>query len=281
MEPMLDSVTAVSFFRRLVGCPEEEMDLFTAALSIALDEYPEMDLREYLTQIDRLSERARRKVGRTRRCRDGIDRLNAFLFGEEGFRGNIDDYYDPKNSFLNDVLDRRTGVPITLSIVYMEIGRRLGFPIQGVGLPGHFIIGVAGLDDVYVDPFNCGDILNRKACMDRVRKLFGVDEEDSPELIARASNRQILARVLNNLKAIYVRRECYEKALPVIDRLLIIDPEDHQEARDRALVLVRLKRFVEARTQLARFISNCPPGKEMEQEIKEAAHLMSWVQQVN
>ena len=268
-------------FHELVRLPEKEIDLVEASLEIARDEYPRLSVRTYLARLDRLASGARRAIGKPRSLRVVVERLNRFLFDDEGFRGNTDDYYDPRNSYLNDVIDRRIGIPITLTLVYMEVTRRLGYGIEGVGLPGHFIVRMAGRAELYVDPFNRGDILDRADCIEKVRRLFNAPVEDSPELLAVATKAQILTRMLNNLKAIYLRQEVFAKALPVLDKILLLDPENVQERRDRGLVLVRLKRYGEARTQLEQFLEICPKDEENQEMIQEATQLLTWLGQLN
>jgi regulator of sirC expression with transglutaminase-like and TPR domain len=164
-----------------------------------------------------------------------IEYLNAYLFEERGFRGNTEDYYDPRNSFLNDVIDRSLGIPITLSIVYMEVGRRIGMPLQGVGMPGHFIMKYTEPEgDIYIDPFNKGRMLSREACVELVQQLYGEPVPFEETFLAPVSKKQILARMLMNLKAIYVHTKDYLKALSVVERLLIIQPDVEQELKDRA-----------------------------------------------
>jgi regulator of sirC expression with transglutaminase-like and TPR domain len=161
--------------------------------------------------------------------------LNAYLFDERGFRGNADEYYDPRNSFLNDVMDRRLGIPITLSIIYMEVGRRVGMPLQGIGMPGHFLMKYAEPGtDIYIDAFNRGRILSRRGCEELVQELYGEPVALQESFLAPVTKKQILARVLMNLKAIYIRTKEHLKALSVIERLLIIQPGLEQEIKDRA-----------------------------------------------
>lgn len=268
-------------FEELIKGPEGDLDLAQAALLIARDAYPLLSVGAYLGRLDELSHDARKQLGRPRRNRTVVERLNRFLFADLGFRGNTEDYYDPRNSYLNEVLDRRVGIPITLSVIYMEVGRRLGYQIDGVGLPGHFIVRLAGRDELFIDPFNRGDILDREDCVEKVRRLFGTPVEDSPELLAVATKAQIITRMLNNLKAIYLRQELFERALPVVDKILLLDPDNPQERRDRALVLLRLKRYPEARTQLAAFLDVCPKEEENQEMINEATQLLGWLSQLN
>jgi regulator of sirC expression with transglutaminase-like and TPR domain len=164
-----------------------------------------------------------------------IEHLNAYLFEERGFRGNTQEYYDPRNSFLNDVIDRRLGIPITLSVVYMEVGRRVGMPLQGVGMPGHFIMKYADPEeDIYIDPFNRGRILSHEACEELLHDVYGEPVPFQETFLAPVSKKQILSRILMNLKAIYIHTKDYLRALSVVERQLIIQPDTEQEVKDRA-----------------------------------------------
>src|SRR5438445_11102873 len=157
----------------MVARPEASVDLAEASLLIAGEEYPGLDPAPYLGRLDELGAHLRRRAGDA-----GADalvpELNRLLFEEEGFRGNTVDYYDPRNSFLNDVLDRRTGIPISLSTVYMAVGRRAGVPVQGVGLPGHFVVRVTTAGgEALVDPFHDGAVLTLEDCQERLDRIYG------------------------------------------------------------------------------------------------------------
>ena len=158
-------------FTEAVTGPENRLDLGRAALLIASEEYPGLDILRYVAKLEVMAAAVRPGVTTTDDPTLKIEHLNAYLFEERGFRGNSQEYYDPRNSFLNDVLDRRLGIPITLSIVYMEVGRRVGMPLQGVGMPGHFIMKYADSEeDIYIDPFNKGRILSREACEELIQE---------------------------------------------------------------------------------------------------------------
>lgn len=272
---------SIGGFGELLRLPDHELDLGRAALVIARDAYPDLRVADYLERLDEIARRARKAVGKPKGARELVERLNAHLFDVEGFRGNTDDYYDVRNSYFNDVLDRKTGIPITLSVLYMEVARRLGHPIEGIGLPGHFIVRLSGRNELFIDPFNRGDILDRDDCLEKVRRLFGSPVDDSPALLAVATKTQILNRILNNLKAIHLKQEAFAKALPVLDKILAIDPDNHQEMRDRGLVLLRLKRFGEARDQLERYVAGCSPDDDNQEMSQEAAQLLAWLKQLN
>jgi regulator of sirC expression with transglutaminase-like and TPR domain len=230
-------------FTEAVTGPENRLDLGRAALLIASEEYPGLDILRYVAKLEVMAAAVRPAVTTTDDPTLKIEYLNAYLFEERGFRGNAEEYYDPRNSFLNDVVDRGLGIPITLSIVYMEVGRRVGMPLQGVGMPGHFIMQYAEPEeDIYIDPFNRGRMLSRQACEELIQQLYGEPVPFHETFLAPVSKKQILARMLMNLKAIYIQTKDYLKALSVVERLLIIQPDAEQEMKDRAALrnLIRM-----------------------------------------
>jgi len=222
-------------FGRLIAGSDASVDLAEASLLIAAGEYPGLDVPSYLERLDEMG----REVGA--RMPQGssaaIDCLNAYLFGQEGFRGNVEDYYDPRNSFLNDVMDRRTGIPITLSMVYMEVARRAGLGVFGVGLPGHFLVGAPGAGgNVLVDPFHGGALLSEDDCQKRLDRVFEGRVRLERGMLAPCSRKGILTRMLRNLKAIYVKADDYTRAVRTIDLLLRLDPRSAEDLRDRGLL---------------------------------------------
>ena len=230
-------------FIEAVTGPENRLDLARAALLIASEEYPGLDILRYVAKLEVMAAAVRPAVTTTDDPTLKIEYLNAYLFEERGFRGNAEEYYDPRNSFLNDVVDRGLGIPITLSILYMEVGRRVGMQLQGVGMPGHFIMKYAEPEeDIYIDPFNRGRMLSRQACEELIQQLYGEPVPFHETFLAPVSKKQILARMLMNLKAIYIQTKDYLKALSVVERLLIIQPDAEQEMKDRAALrnLIRM-----------------------------------------
>jgi len=222
-------------FTETVTGPEHRLDLARAALLVASEEYPGLDSLRYIAKLEVMAAAVRAAVTMTDDPTLKIEYLNAYLFEKRGFRGNAEEYHDPRNSFLNDVVDRRLGIPITLSIIYMEVGRRVGMPLQGIGMPGHFIMKYAEPgEDLYIDPFNRGRILSRQACEELIQQLYGEPVAFQESFLASVTKKQILARVLMNLKAIYIHTKDHLKALSVIERLLLIQPGMEQEMKDRA-----------------------------------------------
>src|SRR5919108_1983198 len=189
-------------FTEAVSGPENRLDLARAALLIASEAYPGLDILRYVAKLEVMAAAVRPTVTTTDDPTLKIESLNAYLFGERGFRGNAEDYYDPRNSFLNDVVDRRLGIPITLSIIYMEVGRRVGMPLQGVGMPGHFIMKYADAEgDLFIDPFSKGRVLSRQACEDLLQDVYGEPVPFQETFLAPVTKKQILSRILMNLKA--------------------------------------------------------------------------------
>ena len=181
--------------------------------------------------------------------------LNRYLFDELGFSGNRENYYDPRNSYLNDVLERKMGLPITLSVVYMSIGRRLGMPLFGVGLPGHFIVKWEDQNTrLLIDPFNRGEILDEAGVEARVLDTFHAQAEFQPEWITTVDARYILIRLLNNLKAIFVQTQNLTRAWQAVDKLLILDPRSPENIHDMGLLSIHVKAFRKAAIYLEEYL---------------------------
>ena len=222
-------------FGRLVEGPDASVDLAEASLLIASGEYPDLDVSRYLARLDEMGRAVRDRLARG--AGGGIESLNAYLFGEVGFRGNVEDYYDPRNSFLNDVMDRHVGIPITLSTVYIEVARRAGLVVSGVGLPGHFLVRAeAPGRAVLVDPFHGGALLSESDCQKRLDRVYEGRVRLEPGMLLPCSRKGILARMLRNLKVIYVKADDYPRALRTIDLLLRIDPRSAEDLRERGLL---------------------------------------------
>lgn len=239
----MDQDPSLVQFRQAVLGPDHEIDLARAALLIATTEHPGLDVARYLARLDGLADRARIH-GSDADPLVRLHRLREFLFAIEAFRGNAENYFDPRNSFLNDVLERKLGIPITLSLVMMEVGRRLGLEIEGIGLPGHFVVGLQAENGrILLDPFHGGAPVTREECHEAVSRVLGHAVTLTEAHFAPVSKRQFLARLLRNLKAIYWRREEWARALPVMERLLALEPDTAGELRDRGVVLVNLGRL--------------------------------------
>ena len=212
-----------TLFSQLIKDPEEDLQLDLAALYLAGEEYPEIDVPSHLAQLDAFAAEVSQRVTYEAAPADVGRAIAGYLYEELGFHGNSGQYYSPDNSFLNRVLETRTGIPITLSLLFLEVARRLGLRCSGVGLPGHFIV---GLDDTgeYLDPFNAGTPLSMEDCRALVDRMSAGSLEWRDEFLAPYTKRDILFRILNNLKAVYMQGREYTKAVGVIQRMTIISP---------------------------------------------------------
>jgi regulator of sirC expression with transglutaminase-like and TPR domain len=260
-------------FQQLVTLPDAAIPLAETALMIACEEYPQLELSPYLDLLDEIAESAQRKRSPSDSPIDTVGKINSVVFDTYGFRGNVEDYYDPRNSFFNDVLDRRIGIPITLSTLYIEVARRINFPIVGVGMPGHFLVKYWDRrEEFFLDPYNRGEILTREDCRKRLVAQYGEGVEFNDRLLARATHRQIVWRLLNNLKDIYVKGHAIDKCLSMVDMMLIVDSEDLIQFRDRGLLRMQLRQFDGAGRDLQYYLQHVPDAEdrqEIENHVKE------------
>ncbi len=253
----------------MVTRPEDEVDLARASLLVACEEYPRLEVERYLERLDAMAGALRSRLPPSPeavRPETAIAGLNHILFQEQGFRGNTEEYYDPRNSFLNDVLDRRVGIPITLSTVYITVGRRAGLSVHGVGLPGHFVVRVSTrAGDVLVDPFHGGAVLTALDCQERLDRIYGGRVRLAADMLAPCPPRALLARILRNLKGIYLKEGDYERALRTADLLVLLEPEAAEEVRDRGLVLAALDCYTLAACDLEAYVAAVPQAPETDQ----------------
>jgi regulator of sirC expression with transglutaminase-like and TPR domain len=237
-------------FAELLARDEAEIDLARACLLIAADAYPGLDVDGYLGEIERLAARLRARLPPGGGAEERVLALNQFLFDDLGYSGNAGNYYDPRNSFLNEVLERRTGIPITLSVLYLEIGRRIGLELEGVSFPGHFLVRLRLRGAMLVlDPFSGGEALSEADLRERLQRVIpegaagGVPVNALPldPFLEPAGKRQILARLLRNLKGIYRDADKPQRLLEVLNRMLAVAPEAHGELRERGLLYQRME----------------------------------------
>lgn len=248
---------------------ESSIDLAKAALTLAQDEYPALNVTPYLDQIASLARRVSERISVGRDPIATVAALNGVLFEEEDFKGNSEDYYDPRNSFLNEVLDRRMGIPITLSILYLEVARRADIPMVGIGLPGHFIVGLVSPGrTIYVDPFHQGQLMTVKDCAARVAKIFDGQMAFTPEHLEPVDKRGILFRLLTNLKNIYMESRSFAKGHTVIDKMVLLAPQEWAQVRDRGLVRYHLKHYQPALTDLELYLQNSPEAPDRSDILK-------------
>jgi regulator of sirC expression with transglutaminase-like and TPR domain len=259
----MDKLSARQFFQQETEQPDQQIDLVRAAIYIALEEYPYLDVEEYLNAIETMAAELQERLPSAPYPLKIIQTINHYLYEDLGFVGNTTNYYDPRNSFLNEVIDRRTGIPITLSLVYLAIAERIDFPMVGVGMPGHFLIRPDVEEmEIFVDAFHQGEILFPQDCQQRLSQVYQQPVELKPELLPTVSNRQFLARMLTNLKMIYLNQSNFPKALAVIDRILLLFPDMPLELRDRGILYYRLSRWQDARQDLQSYLSQVPTAED-------------------
>lgn len=270
-------------FKHIARAPDP--DLATAALMIARLEYPRLDASRYLDQLDAMGAAAHerlRQVLRSASPFQQIEIFNAYLFEEQGFEGNEREFDDPRNSFLNDVLERRTGIPITLALVYIEVARRAGLSLEGVNFPGHFLLRFQSRpaetelgDDLILDPFHGGIVLSKTDCRSLLRKHTGQDAAFDQRLLVRATKTQIMIRMLVNLKRIYVGMRSFPQGHAVTELLLALNPSSMTELRDRGLLAYHLNDFSAALRDLESYLRFALHG-ECNSEEDAAEHQEIW-----
>ena len=261
---------------------EQELNLAEAALLIAMDEYPGLDVESYLRQLDELASGVQERLPAQAGLEDTLVTLNQFLFVEQGFSGDTENFDDPRNSFLNEVLDRKLGIPITLSIIYMEVGRRLGLPLKGVSFPGHFLVKFSTQDgEVVLDPFSGGSLMSKEDLEEMLEETYGtVDATHAPleRLLTASGKKDILVRMLRNLKGAYLRRERYDKALSAVNQILLIQPEQPDEIRDRGSIYEHLECFRAALENFQDYLSlrpNAGDAPDIHRRIAELSQIVA------
>lgn len=246
-------------FELEINTLDEQIDLAKATLYIAQEDYPHLEVAEYLNALDTMADEVRERLPESRYPLKVIQTINHYLYDDLGFRGNDKDYYDARNSFLNEVIDRRIGIPISLSLVYLEVAHRLDFPMVGVGMPGHFLIRPDFPDaGIFVDAFNGGEVLFEKDCEERLHRIYGQPVALQPQFLLPISKRKFLARMLTNLKYIYLNRKQLPKALATVERLVLLFPDDPMELRDRGLLYYQVGEPSKAIPDLETYLAMLP-----------------------
>ncbi len=267
-------MASLEAFAKLVSQDDARIDLARACLMIAQDAYPQLDVERYLGEIERMAIRLRARLPAGGEAEERVVALNRFLFEEQGFVGNLDDYYDPRNSYLNDVIDRKTGMPITLAILYMVIGRRIGLPLEGISFPGHFLVRLRLRSGVLVlDPFTGGIPLSDPELRQRLQRVIPEGATDNvpvgelplEQFLEPATHRQILARVLRNLKGIYRDADKPERLLEVLNRMLVITPQSSAELRERGFVYQRMECWRFALKDLTEYLEREPDAADLDE----------------
>lgn len=261
-------------FRAAVDRPEEAVDLGYAALTIGLSVNPHLDIPAYLQRIDQLAREVAERRDPAGDVYHSLAALNHVLFRQHGFDGNRDDYYDPRNSFLSEVLDRKIGIPITLCVLYMEVARRISVPVEGIGFPGHFLVKCsAGEEAIFIDPFHRGEIKITEDLGQMLEKLYGRKVALRPQFLEAAGKKQILKRMLVNLKAIYLRNNSVGEALSIFDHLIILDPAGAEEIRDRGSLYLHMGCFRQAREDFDAYLRLAPNAHDAEMVREQIASL--------
>ena len=242
---------------------DRTINLAKAALFYAQAQYSNLDVTKYLNILDGFASEIQEQLPAELYPLKVIKVINNYLFQELHFRGNEPDYYNPSNSFLNEVIDRRLGIPITLSVIYLELAKRINFPMVGIGMPGHFLISPDFEDvGIYIDVFNQGEILFQQDCQDKLNELYQQPIPLEAHFLAPVSNRQILARMLSNLKFIYLHYRNFDRALATIDGILMLFPDNANEFRDRGLLFYQLNRWQEAIPDLESYLTILPHAED-------------------
>jgi len=266
------AVTEAFFALVRAEIEDEGIDLLHAALTIARTQYPDLDIRNYVTRVEALASKVRSQLSPEASAIETINTLNHVMFREMGFRGNREDYYDPRNSFLNDVIERRLGIPITLSLLYMEVARRVGLPLVGVGMPGHFLLKAYDVEgrQILIDPFNNGSMLNAAECEQRMKEVYAGEVRYKPEYLLPVSRRQILTRMLNNLRHIYMTVRQFRKTLAIVDLVLAIYPRSPEDVKQRAMLRFSIGQLAGSLSDLEQYWKMNPEGSDVD-EVKQMA----------
>ena len=251
-------------------------DLTRAALLVARLEYPTLDIEACLHKLQALAEAVAPTLEADRSPTAVIQTLNGFLFDQEGFAANTEDYYDPRNSLLNDVIERRKGIPLTLSIVYLDLARRLNLPFFGVGLPGHFVVKYDDGDTLlFVDPFYGGEVLDRPSCVERAFSVMGKPVSVKDIDFGAVTERAVIQRMLGNLRGIYTGGEQYRKAAQVLTLLSALDPSDAELHKQRALMHYQIRDLARARRDFEQYLALSPEAPDIDEVQKYVAGLQA------
>lgn len=263
----------------------DQFNLAEASLMLAQDIYPDLDIPDYLSKLDGIAVAIKKRLPGDAFSEQRVLALNYYLFNEMRFSGNLVDYYDPRNSYLNEVMERRTGIPITLSILYLEVGKRLGLNLKGVSFPGHFLVKLTvRRGQLVLDPFTGGEAQSEADLRQRLAQVLPTGEAEQAQLdryLEPATPRQIIARVLRNLKNIYMQTGKFEQALAVMNRMLLVMPESTEELRDRGLVYHKLECFRPALSDLQNYLRRKPDALDAPQIREKMVELRQATQRLN
>lgn len=248
-----------------------------AALELASIHFPELTAQPFLDQLNELASKLGDRLRNFNDGRDFVESAQRYLFDDLGFHGNETDFFDPLNSCLNQVIERRTGIPITLSVLYMEIARRLAMPVFGIGLPRHFVVEFNdGNYATYIDPFHGGRIVTARECF----ALAGSQVAD-PSLLQRVSHKQIVMRMLKNLHGVYLRRQDLPRAVETLGLLILGAPEVSAGYKRRGLLQMGLKRYHAARQDFERYLMLEPEASDRVEITKQIEAIHRWLARMN
>jgi regulator of sirC expression with transglutaminase-like and TPR domain len=267
-------------FREIAQRPEPHLDLVEASLVIALEDRPGLDINRYLDQVGSWSDAVRGRLEGSRDIERILDVMNRLLFDEEGFHGEDDDYYDPRSALLSEALDRHAGLPITLSILYIEMSRRIGVDAAGISLPGRFLVKFSGdFGQIVVDPFDGGRVLSTIELQVILDEMYGGGVRLREHHLRSFSRREILGRELSQLKAAYLAHHDLHRAAASIDRLLILDDRDSYEVRDRAMLAMQMHAYTQAIEFFERYLELSPHAEDRARVRDQIAYLRAWMDQ--
>lgn len=273
---------SVAALHELLARSNESIPLDVAALQLASIEFPGLTAEPSLQVLDQYAAQMAGRVPTQAEGAEFIAQMNRFLFEDLGFHGNEADYYNPQNSCLNQVLHQRTGIPISLAVLYIELARRLGRSLFGIGLPGHFLVLYDdGRYATFIDPFHQGRLLTREDCYELAQSVAGVDVRARPAVLQPVTKRSILLRMLNNLRAVYLRQQSYDKAVMVLDLLIQALPGNADEHKQRGLLLLESGRYRDAYRDLSRYLQLQPQAEDragIEQQMKR---IQRWLATLN
>ena len=260
----MERTDLLSSFSEATDRPDHEIDVARAAMILSASEYPDLSVDRELFTFQRLAGSISSKLLDDDDPLYCMNTISEALFDDIGFKGNTENYYDPRNSYLSQVLARRTGIPITLAVVYMEVGRRLKVPLVGIGMPGHFLVRHLEIDNLFVDPFHGGYLLSADECRELLEeRAVGSSNWDST-LLKPVTNREIIARIIRNLKAIYMQEQDFVRALDVVEFALALEPHSAPNRRDRGIVHYQLGHSAEALDDLVYYLDLAPNGQDVE-----------------
>jgi regulator of sirC expression with transglutaminase-like and TPR domain len=267
-------------FREIAQRPDAHLDLVEASLIIALEDQPRIDIQRYLDQVGGWTEAIRGRLEGSRDIVRIVEVMNRVLFEEEGFHGENEDYYDPRSALLNEALDRHAGLPMTLSILYIELSRRVGMDAMGVSLPGRFLVKFTGdFGQIVVDPFDGGRVLSTVELQKILDEMYGGGVRLREHHLRSFSRHEVLGRELAHLKAAYLAQRDLARAAASVDRLLILDDRDSYEVRDRAMLAMQMHSYTQAIEFFERYLELSPHAEDGQRVRDQIAWLRAWMDQ--